>query len=96
MARFLVHDTFPMKDFPLQGQTMFVLAGFVLEGEVKPGMKLHLRFNSTVNLYAEVDRIEFARRPDGEVTCLCIKCTVADEVVLWESIHVKGQTIEVK
>ena len=96
MARFLVHDTFPMKDFPLKDENTFVLAGFVLEGEVIPGMRLNIPFNSTVNLFAQIYRIDYARRPDGEITCLCIKCHVPDEMILWEALHIKGQTIEVK
>jgi hypothetical protein len=96
MARFLVHDTFPMKDFPLEGENTFVLAGVVTEGNVIPGMTLFIPFNSTGNLTALVDRIELARRSDGEYTCLCIKCHVPDEITLWEALHIKSQSIEVR
>lgn len=71
------------------------MAGFIIEGEVTAGMSISIPFNTSVVMTAEIDRIEFVRRPDGDVVCLCIKCAVADEVTLWEALDIRNQTIEI-
>lgn len=90
MSRFQIKDTFALRD-----KATFVLAGFILEGVVTAGMTAHIPFSATVVLTAGIDRIEYIRRPDGDVTCLCIKCAVADEVTLWEALNIKNRTIEI-
>jgi len=71
------------------------MAGFVIEGEITAGMLVRMPFNATTMMTAEIDRIEFIRRPDGDVVCLCIKCAVADEATLWEALNIKNRTIEI-
>ncbi len=90
MPRFHVRDTFSIQD-----KATFVLAGFVYEGEVQAGMSVSIPFNANVKLTAKIDRVEFVRRPDGDVVCLCLDCSVPDEVTLWEALNIKNQTIEV-
>lgn len=90
MARFHVRDTFSIND-----KTTFVLAGFVIEGEVRAGMLVRMPFNSAIMLTAEIDHIQYIRRPDGEVVCLCVKCANAEEETLWEALKIKDHNIEV-
>lgn len=90
MPRFHVRDTFAIRD-----TTTFVLAGFIVEGKVEAGMSVSIPFNANVKMTAKIDRIDHVRRPDGDVVCLCIDCSVPDEATLWEALNIKGQTIEI-
>jgi hypothetical protein len=90
MPRFHVRETFPIQD-----RTTFVLAGFVVEGEVKAGMAVSIPFNANVKLTAKIDRIEFVHRPDGDVVCLCLGCAVPDEITLWDALNIKNRIIDV-
>lgn len=90
MPQFHVRDT-----FAIQERTTFVMAGFVIEGEVTAGMVVSIPFNTNVKLIAKIDRVEFVHRPDGDVTCLCLDCQVPDEVTLWEALNVKNRTIDI-
>jgi len=90
MARFHVRDAFPLND-----KCAFVMAGFVIEGEVAAGMLIRLPFHANVMMTAEIDHIQYLRRPDGDVVCLCIRCVDPNEVTLWEALKIKDRTIEV-
>jgi len=52
---------------------MFVIAGSIVEGEIRSGMFVHIPFNSSVSTTARIHSIEFARHQGGEDVCLCIK-----------------------
>ena len=90
MARFHVRETFAIQDKPT-----FVMAGFVIEGEVTAGMSVGIPFNVNARMTAKIDRIEWIRRPDGDVVCLCFDCLVRDELTLWEALQIKNQSIEI-
>lgn len=90
MPRFHVRDTFALND-----KTTFVMAGFIIEGEIIAGMAVEIPFNGSVKMSSAINRIEYIHRPDGNVVCLFIDCSVPDEVTLWEALKVKDQTLEV-
>jgi hypothetical protein len=90
MPRFHARDSFAIHD-----KNTFVMAGFVIEGEIAAGMLVRMPFNATVMMTAKIDHIEFVRRPDGDVVCLCIRCASPDEATLWEALKVKDRTIEI-
>jgi len=90
MPRFQIRDTFAIED-----KKTFVMAGLVLEGKVEPGMSVSIPFNSSINLTAKIDRVEVAHRFDGDVVCLCIDCSMPDEVTLWEALDLKDETISI-
>lgn len=90
MSRFHVKDTFALND-----KTAFVLAGFMIEGEITAGMFLSLPFRASIKMTAEIDRMEFVHRPDGDIVCLYIKCLTPDEAVLWEALGIKDRTVEI-
>jgi hypothetical protein len=90
MPRFHVRDTFSIND-----KSIFVMAGFVIEGEIRAGMLVRMPVGATVMMTAEIDRIEYVRRPDGDVVCLCIRCAKPEEVTLWQALNIKDQTIDI-
>jgi hypothetical protein len=90
MSRFHVKDTFALED-----KTLFVVAGFILEGEIAAGMLLSLPFNSKVKMTAEIDHLQTLRRPDGDVVCLCIRCADPAEVTLWDALKITNKIIDV-
>lgn len=90
MPRFHVRDTFAIHD-----KKTFVMAGFIIEGEVVAGLSVKIPFNTSVMMAAEIDRIEHVRRPDGDVVFLCIQYGVPDEVTLWEALNLKHKTLEI-
>jgi hypothetical protein len=90
MAKFHVRDTFAIED-----KRLFVLAGFVLEGEIAARMLVSIPFNSTVMMTAEIDHLQTLRRPDGDVTCLCILCPDPAEVTLWQALKIKNRLVDV-
>jgi len=90
MARFHVRDTFAIND-----KSTFVMAGFVIEGEILAGMFIRMPFNATVMMTAEIDHIQLIQRPDGDVVCLCIQCKDPQEATLWEALKIKDHTVEI-
>jgi hypothetical protein len=79
----------------MSDKSVFVMAGFIIEGEIAAGMLVRLTFHAAVMMTAEIDHIQFLRRPDGDVVCLCIRCADPEEVVLWEALKVKDQTVDI-
>lgn len=90
MPRFHVRDTFAIND-----KSIFVMAGFVIEGEIAAGMLIRMPFNAQVMVTAEIDHIQHLRRPDGDVVCLCIRCPDPQEITLWEALKIKDHTVEI-
>lgn len=90
MPRFHVRDAFPMND-----KCAFVMAGFVIEGEIAHGMLVRLPFHQKVMMTADIDHVQTLHRPDGDVTCLVIKCQDPRELALWDALKIKDQTIEI-
>ena len=79
----------------MNDKSVFVMAGFVIEGEIEAGMLVRLPFHASVMMTAEIDHIQPLQRPDGDVVCLCIRCQDPDEATLWEALKIKDRTIEI-
>jgi hypothetical protein len=90
MARFHVRDAFAIHD-----RSAFVMAGFVIEDEITADMLVRLPFKESVMMTAKIDHIQYIRRPDGDVVCLCIRCASPEETILWEALKIKDHTIEI-
>lgn len=90
MPQFHVRDAFAIHD-----KNLFVLAGFVVEGKLADGMFVRLPFNPAVQVTAPIDHVQQLRRPHGEITCLCIRCTDPQEAKLWEAFKIKGRMIDI-
>ena len=91
MAKFHVKDT-----FTIEGKPHFVLAGSIVEGEIRPGMFVRVPFNSRTAMTARINCIEFARQPSGhEDTCLCIRYVGPEELEIWRGLDISGETFEI-
>jgi hypothetical protein len=91
MPRFHIHDA-----FAIENRSLFVLAGSVLDGVIRPGMSISVPFNSSVSITARIDAIEFARHPNGrEDTCLCIRCADRAELATWREFNLRDEFVEV-
>ena len=90
MAKFHVRDTFAIED-----KKLFVMAGFILEGEITAHMIVSIPFNSTVMMTAEIDHLQILERPDGNITCLCIHCPDPAEVTLWQALKIRNRLVDV-
>jgi hypothetical protein len=90
MPRFHVRDAFAIHD-----KKLFVLAGFVIEGEIAAGMHVRLPFKENVMITAELDQVQHVRRRDGDVVCLCIRCANPEELTLWEAFKIKDRTVDI-
>lgn len=91
MPKFHVKDT-----FAIESTQLFALAGSIVEGEIRPGMFVHVPFNPSIAMTGRIDCIEFTRQLGGnEDTCLCIRCPDPDELELWSGLNINDETVEV-
>jgi hypothetical protein len=88
MAKFYIRDT-----FEIPTRNLFVLAGSVTEGEIEPGMLVHVPINSQLVVVAPVHSVEFARREGTEEVCLCI--TDGPEVEMLRGLTITDELCEV-
>lgn len=79
----------------MKDKSVFVMAGFIIEGEPAACMLVSLPFHAPVMVTAEIDHIQNLRRPDGDVVCLCIRCADPEEATLWEALKIKDRTVEI-
>jgi hypothetical protein len=79
----------------MNDKSVFVMAGFVIEGEISGGMTVRLPVHHQVMMTARIDHIQTLHRPDGDVTCLCIKCQDPKELALWEALKIKDRTVDI-
>ena len=90
MPRFHVRDTFEITT----DRKLFVMAGSVVEGQVRAGMFVHVPFNSSLDMTAKIHSIEFARRHGGEDVCLCFE-SEPDALELWRGLNIGDETLEI-
>jgi hypothetical protein len=79
----------------MNDKSAFVLAGFVIEGKIAAGMQVRVPFLATVLATAPIDDVQSLHQPDGDVTCLCLRCTDPQEATLWEALKIKDRTVEI-
>jgi hypothetical protein len=89
MPRFRVRDTFEIPD-----RKLFVLAGSIVEGEIRPGMFVRVPMNSATGIRFLIDSIGFARRLGSEAVCLCI-CSGPNFAEILRGLSIVGETFEV-
>jgi hypothetical protein len=90
MPRFQIRETFELPD-----RKVFVLAGSIIEGEIRTGMFIRVPLNSEICIRLLIDSIEFARRTGGEDVCLCISSGPNFPEVL-RGLDVCGETFDVE
>jgi hypothetical protein len=89
MPKFHVRDT-----FEIPSRKLFVLAGSIVEGEIRKGMFVHVPCNSALDITGKIHSIEFARRNDGEDVCLCFEGD-SDELGFWRAMNITDETLEI-
>jgi hypothetical protein len=89
MPQFHVRHSFEIPD-----RKLFVMAGSIVEGEIRTGMFVRVPLNSDTGIRLFIDSIEFARRHDGEDICLCISSGPNFTEVL-RGFDFRDQTFEV-
>src|SRR5262249_8957013 len=91
MSKFRVNNT-----FALESRRLFVLAGSIVEGQIRAGMIVKVPLNSSLSISGQIHSVEFARRTDGrEDVCLCITYEDPDEVDVWKSLNLRNETLDV-
>ena len=91
MSKFQVDNT-----FALESRRLFVLAGSIVEGQIRAGMIVKVPLNSSLSISGQIHSIEFARRTDGrEDVCLCITYEGPDEVDVWKRLNLRNETLDV-
>lgn len=76
---------------------LFVLAGSISSGVVKPGMSVRVCRSATVNLKLKIDAIEFLRHAGGEEdVCLCIRCENEADLGLLEGLNIGDEAVPVE
>lgn len=89
MPQFHVRDTFEVSD-----RGLFVMAGSIVDGEVRTGMFVRIPMFPTHGIQFEVHSIEFARRKGGEDVCLCLQLGPNVRTIL-RDLKIADQTLEV-
>ena len=91
MSKLRVNDT-----FALESRRLFVLAGSIVEGQLRAGMIVNVPLNSSLVVSGQIHSVEFARRADGrEDVCLCISYEDSDELGVWNALNVRNETLDV-
>lgn len=90
MPKFHVKDT-----FEIPSRKLFVMAGTVIEGEIRQGMFVRVPFNSSLDMTVRIQCIEYARRAGGsEDVCLCIE-SEPELVEILRAFDIGDETFEV-
>jgi hypothetical protein len=90
VPRFHVKDTFEVTT----DRKLFVMAGTVVEGEIRAGMFIRVPFNSSLDLTARIHSVGFARRHGGEEVCVCFEFE-ADAFDVWRGLCIGDETLEI-
>ena len=70
--------------FVVKGRRLFVLPGEVIEGAPRPGMRLSVPLNNSVEMTAEVHSVE--QGADDDEVHICIEYGDELELELWQSM----------
>jgi hypothetical protein len=91
MSKFRVNNT-----FALESRRLFVLAGSIVEGQIRAGMIVNVPLNSSLVVSGHIHSVEFARRADRrEDVCLCISYEDTDELGVWKNLNIQNETLDV-
>jgi hypothetical protein len=91
MSKFRVNDT-----IALESRRLFVLAGSIVEGQIRAGMIVNVLLNSSLLISLQIHSVEFARRSGGrEDVCLCLAYEDSAELDLWKALNIQSETLDV-
>jgi hypothetical protein len=89
MPKFHVRDTFEIPD-----RSLFVMAGSIVDGDVRTGMFVRIPMFPTHGIQFEVHSIEFALRQGRDDICLCLQLGQNVTKIL-RDLKIADQTLEV-
>jgi len=87
-AKFLARSTASIPD-----KKRFLIIGEVVEGQVKPGMKVGVPLNSSIHIEGSVCGVEFLNTADGCKLAIAFECESKDELELWAAMNIGGGEI---
>jgi hypothetical protein len=87
--------TFEVREsFALESRNWFVLAGQILEGEIRAGMVVLVPMTSLPSLSWPIRAIEFLLRSDGrEDVCLCLRYDDERELSRLSGWQLRGEVL---
>jgi hypothetical protein len=77
----------------LASRSLYVIAGEIRSGIVRPGMRIEIEWNSTINMHLDVLGIEFMRRPEGELVALIISISGKQEADIIDAMGILGSRL---
>jgi hypothetical protein len=83
------------RSFALPDRRTFVLAGSVVEGEVRAGMFVHIPLNSELTVVVPIDAVEYASRAKSEEVRLCLNYADPEDLEIWKGLNLGGQVLQV-
>jgi hypothetical protein len=89
---------FVTKSFPIKQSKLFMLAGKILEGQVKAGMQILLSFNPSLNVILTIHSVEFVdyiEKREAEVG-LTVKCESDEELDRLLGFNIENEEIEIQ
>jgi hypothetical protein len=89
-AIFKVHQT-----FVLNSRSLFVFAGEIIQGAMRPGMNIHISANDGLGMDIPVQGIEFLRKDGGELVALTVALEDQSDADFLQQFDVVGETLVV-
>ena len=87
-VKFYIRDT-----LEIPSRHLFVLAGSIVEGTVRPGMSVKVLYNKSLPLDYKIHALEFARRDGREDTCLCLRYADDEELDFLKCLNLGDETV---
>jgi hypothetical protein len=72
-----------------------VLAGSVVEGEVRAGMFVRIPLNHELTVVVPIDAVESARRAGADEVCLCLNYAEPEDLEIWKGLNLGGTVLAV-
>lgn len=90
-AKFRVSST-----FALRSRQLFVLAGEIVDGELRAGMVAEIRCNPSFAIDAPIHGVEFLDGPgDRSEVGLTVCYADEEELATWEALNIANETLVV-
>ena len=79
--------------YVLESRNWYVLPGEIVEGNVAVGMYVNIPIDSSQELAAQVDAVEFMRHEDSENVALCFKYAHEADLAIWQSLELADEDL---
>ncbi|QPF75556.1 hypothetical protein G8A07_23315 [Roseateles sp. DAIF2] len=89
-ATFRVHQS-----FVLSARSLYVFAGQVVQGDVRPGMKIRIAISEGLEMEMPVEGVEALRQDGGELVALTVALEDPDDADFLQQLDVVGESLVV-